>query len=151
MLQQLFETLREYSLGRGIETRLVADLLKFNPIGVRTRILLELGEYRDGNVYIYRHRDPELTERFRKRHVSEAWVRGFIDHNQALARQVTAEAIEASARAASVTIQRVPLRAECEQCHGEGRWFVGSLRDGDTAFEVCAACHGAGWIDQDRG
>lgn len=141
-----------------IEVRLVGGLLKFTPVGIYTKILLELEQpnFKSCPV-IYRHRTYELTSLHKGRFVTDRWVAGFLEHNASEARRCVAErqAETSKKQDEEHDTQRDEMaknlpaleRVRCKECGGEGRWRAGDPRDGDARFEHCRECHGAGYVD----
>jgi hypothetical protein len=132
-----------------IEVRLVGGLLKFTPIGVYTKVLLELEQpnFKSFPV-IYQHRTPELTSLYKGKAVSRRWVAGFLKHNASEARKFVSEQQMEIAkrqneekdtqRKMAETSRTRPKRVRCKACGGEGRWRAGDPRDGDARFEYCS-------------
>ena len=65
-------------------------LLKVCPRGVRTRVLLEI-ELSGYEIKLYKHRNFELTAKYKGRAVTNDWLVRFIRHNQNLANEIIAE------------------------------------------------------------
>lgn len=139
-----------------IEIRLVGGLLKFTPRGVYTRVLLvlEQASFRDV-VVINLHRTSKLTSEHKGKIISANWVLGFLEQNSSEAkeairkeesRQQEAEKFKADLARAR-PIRSRSSRLKCKECNGAGKWQVGDPSYGDTHFEYCSSCHGAGYVD----
>jgi hypothetical protein len=68
-------------------------LLKVCPVGVKTRVLLEIDNVsKFGKYKLFSHRTEELTREFRGRYVSVDWIIQFIKINEAVAKSISAKA-----------------------------------------------------------
>lgn len=167
VLTDLKNSIEEKAKACSIEVRLLGGLLKFTPIGVYTKILLELEQRGFKNVpIIYRHRTPELTSMYKGKAVTDLWVIGFLEYNSKeanehiarkqgkgkLKRAVSFQFGKSVARTPAPLqfgkpVARAPApRVRCRACDGEGRWREGDPRDGDVRFVACSACRGAGYV-----
>lgn len=142
----------------GFELRIIGGLLKFTPISVHTHVFLELEEEQfSGTTRIYKHRNYELTVKWKGRAVSQEWVEKFIQHNSDEARRITSQLQKVDNKAnlsnnrpeQSKKIEHGVARAKCSVCDGDGRWLSGDTRDGDMRFEYCSKCSGAGYVNCD--
>ena len=89
-LRQYKEYLARQKESEYYEIKILGGLLKVTPKGVPGKLLLEL-EQETGEVCLYRHRDEELTKKFKGRRVSKDWVRKFLSANVELSKRLTSE------------------------------------------------------------
>lgn len=159
VLERLKAEVEDRAQTCSMEVRLIGGLLKFTPAGVYTRVLLELEQPASANyAVIYRHRTAKLTSKNKGKAVSARWVLGFLEHNSSEAKEAIAQKqaedaqkqeamkVEAERRLTRANCSPVP-RVRCTSCYGQGRWQMGDPRDGDSRFEYCLVCRGAGYVD----
>jgi hypothetical protein len=119
-------------------------LLKLIPRGVPTRPLLEI-ELDGATPRIYKHRESDLTARFKGRAVTATWVAGFISANSALAHELLSNhAVPRTPQRASEPQPFVPM--EWAALHAE-RHTVTCSCGGRT--ETCSRCFGTGTYQVD--
>ena len=72
-----------------IEVRLLGGLLKFTPLGVYTKVILELEQPNFKNyLVIYNHRNFKLTSEHKGKAVSIKWIVGFLKHHSSEAQNL---------------------------------------------------------------
>lgn len=122
-------------------------LLKLCPVGVKTRVLLEL-DFWGRSARIYRHRDYELTQKYRGRAVGFEWITGFILANKIVAEEIVhqrgqltavAESPAPTVPKRSLTVEEIAamelvcnnvfcscngMNENCGRCLGSGSYLV---------------------------
>lgn len=141
-----------------IEVRLLGGLLKFTPLGVYTKVLLELEQPNFNNYpVIYKHRNYQLTSEHKGKAVSKKWVTGFLKHHSSLAQDLIRQHERDLATKNTQTTERVPNRSkptvsrskekELEQTYGysAGKGICPVCNGDGGAAGNCYKCGGSGW------
>ncbi len=140
-----------------IEVRLLGRLLKFTPLGVFTKVLLELEQSNSNkSLLIYKHRNRQLTSEHKGKAVSIKWIIAFLNYHSSEAKDLIKKHEEVDAKnankpekdpevskhvirnpAATIPLQTFGYSANkeiCRVCNGDG-----------GAAGQCYKCGGSGW------
>lgn len=141
-----------------IEVRLLGGLLKFTPLGVYTKVLLELEQPNFKNYpVIYKHRNGQLTSEHKGKAVSTKWVVGFLKHHSSEAQDLikqheTDVAIKNAQETERDAVKSIPVVSSSsgnkpEQTYGySANKGICPVCNGDGgAAGQCYKCGGSGW------
>jgi hypothetical protein len=139
-----------------IEIRVLGGLLKFTPIGVYDKVLLELEQPNFGpSTVIYKHKTSALTSEHKGKAVSEKWVIGFLKHNALEAKRLIDEKKQSGSKSEKSNNDNAQMprrhpaslqkkeefnygynaeKTICPVCNGDG-----------GAAGQCYKCGGSGW------
>ena len=141
-----------------IEVRLLGGLLKFTPLGVYTKVLLELEQPNFKNYpVIYKHRNGQLTSEHKGKAVSTQWVVGFLKHHSSEAQDIikqheTDVAIKNTQETERDTVKNIPVVSSSSENKSEQTYGYSANKgicpvcngDGGAAGQ-CYKCGGSGW------
>ncbi len=137
-----------------IEVRLLGGLLKFTPLGVYTKVLLELEQPNFKNYpVIYKHRNGQLTSEHKGKAVSTKWVVGFLKHHSSEAQDlITNVAIKNAQKTERDTVKSTPVVSSLSENKPEQTYGYSANKgicpvcngDGGAAGQ-CYKCGGSGW------
>ncbi|OUR67040.1 hypothetical protein A9Q80_05530 [Cycloclasticus sp. 46_83_sub15_T18] len=138
-----------------IETRVLGGLLKFTPIGVYDKVLLELEQPSYGyETVIYKHRDSALTSEHKGKSVSKKWVIGFLKHNSIDAKRLIDEKKHNDSKSENAKkdntqtpkshLATAQIKEETNYGYSEGKSICRACNgDGGSAGQ-CYRCSGSG-------
>ncbi|MDM1696671.1 hypothetical protein HX099_08375 [Thiopseudomonas alkaliphila] len=141
-----------------IEVRLLGGLLKFTPLGVYTKVLLELEQPNFKNYpVIYKHRNGQLTSEHKGKAVSTKWVVGFLKHHSSEAQDLikqheTNVAIKNAQETERDTVKSTHVVSSLSENKPEQTYGYSANKgicpvcngDGGAAGQ-CYKCGGSGW------
>lgn len=99
-LKEFLQSLLTESVSKNYSMQVVGGLLKITPKDVLSKVFLELEQETIvldednmvyGDIQLYRHKDVEVSKKFRGRKISKKWVLGFLSYNSNEAIKLTKE------------------------------------------------------------
>lgn len=141
-----------------IEVRLLGGLLKLTPLGLYTKVLLELMQPDFKNyLVIYKHRNSQLTSEHKGKAVSTKWVLGFLKHHSSEAQDLikqheTSVALKNAQENDRDTVQSIAVVSSSSEKKAEQTYGYSANKgicpvcngDGGAAGQ-CYKCGGSGW------